>query len=265
MPHQPVVIRGEIRLKDFDPSFHGDRQKQETKKRTKTCARRIGELQDLLFANSRESVLLIFQGLDASGKDGAIRHVLQAVNPAGVRTTNFKVPSADEAAHDYLWRVHRAVPPRGYLGVFNRSHYESVLAERVLFDLPAKEVRARCRQIVDFERMLVENGVVILKFFLHLSRAEQRERFEARLTVPRKKWKFSAGDLVVRKRWDDYMRAYEEMLSATSHPEARWHVVPADRKWYRNHVVATTTVQAMEALKLKWPKPKEDLSRIHIK
>jgi PPK2 family polyphosphate:nucleotide phosphotransferase len=265
MSSQPVVIRGKIRLRDFDPAFTDGREKKKTKERTEVCTRRIADLQDLLYANARRAVLLVFQGLDASGKDGAIRSVLHYVDPAGVRTANFKVPSTLEAAHDYLWRVHQAVPPRGYLGVFNRSHYEAVLAERILHELPAKEVRARCRQIVDFERMLVENGVVLLKFFLHLSRAEQKARFESRLTIPRKKWKFSSDDLVVRKRWKDYQAAYEDMLNATSHPQARWHLVPADHKWYRDYVVATTTVGAMEALQLKWPKPREDLARIRIR
>lgn len=264
MPRQPLVLRGRIRLRDFASGFHDGRDKQKTKPRTDVATRRIADLQELLYSNSRQALLLVFQGLDASGKDGAIRRVLHHVNPAGVQTANFKVPSAEEAAHDFLWRVHHAVPRRGYIGVFNRSHYEAVLAERVLFDLPGKIVRQRCRQIVEFERMLVENGVVLLKFYLHLGRAEQRERFESRLTVPRKKWKFSKADLDVRKRWRDYMTAYEEMLSATSHPDARWHLVPADRKWYRDYVVATTTVRAMEALRLTWPKPKEDLSKIRI-
>jgi PPK2 family polyphosphate:nucleotide phosphotransferase len=261
---QPVVVRGRIRLRDFDPDFHDGREKHETKALTDKSTRRIGELQELLYANAQHAVVLLFQGLDASGKDGAVRRVLHQVNPAGVQTANFKVPSEEEKAHDYLWRVHHAVPRRGYFGVFNRSHYEAVLAERVLFNLPGKVVRQRYRQIVDFERMLAENGVVLLKFFLHLSKEEQRERFESRLTNPRKNWKFSKGDLAVRRRWRDYMDAYEETLNATSHADARWHIVPADRKWFRDFVVATTTARAMEALNLKWPKPKEDLSKIRI-
>jgi PPK2 family polyphosphate:nucleotide phosphotransferase len=265
MASQPVVIRSRIRLKDFDPDFHDGRDKAKTKKHTAACTRRIGELQSLLYANSRQSVLLLFQGLDASGKDGAVKSVLEFVNPAGVETANFKVPSDEERAHDYLWRVHCAVPRYGNFGVFNRSHYEAVLAERIISRLPHRVVRSRFRQIVDFERMLTENGVVLLKFFLHLSRDEQAERFQKRLTVPEKKWKFSKGDLIVRERWDDYMAAYEEMLNATSQAHARWHLVPADRKWYRNFVVARTTVRAMEGLHLKWPRPIEDLSKIRIK
>jgi PPK2 family polyphosphate:nucleotide phosphotransferase len=265
MPAQPVVIRSRIRLKDFDPDFHDGLDKRKTKERTDTLTRRIDDLQSRLYANSRQAVVLLFQGLDASGKDSAVKRVLRHVNPAAVETSNFKEPSEEERAHDYLWRVHHAVPRFGYLGVFNRSHYEAVLVERILYDLPGKIVRARFRQIVDFERMLAENGVVLLKFFLHLSREEQARRFRARLATPRKNWKFSRGDLVVRERWHDYQRAYEEMLNATSHPAARWHVVPADRKWYRDLVVASTAVRALEALKLKWPKPREDLTKIRIR
>jgi PPK2 family polyphosphate:nucleotide phosphotransferase len=265
MRSQPRVVHGKIRLKDFDPDFHDGREKKPTKERTRELAERIGELQSLLYANARQSVVLLFQGLDASGKDGAIKRVLRHVNPAGVQTANFKVPTDEERAHDFLWRVHHAVPRFGYLGVFNRSHYEAVLAERILDDLSWKVVERRFRQIVDFERMLAENGVVLLKFFLHLSKAEQAERFRARLTMSRKKWKFSSGDLVVRERWSDYQAAYEDMLNGTSHAASRWHVVPADRKWYRDFVVASVTADALKALKLRWPKPREDLSKIRIR
>jgi PPK2 family polyphosphate:nucleotide phosphotransferase len=264
MPRHSFVVKSRVRLKDIPPDEHGGLKKKKAKKTAKNCARRIGELQELLYAQPDVSLLLIFQGLDASGKDGAIRRVLHYVNPAGVDTANFKKPSETESAHDFLWRVHAAVPRRGWIGVFNRSHYEAVLAERVLFNLPPRIVRQRFRQIVDFERMLVENGTVILKFFLHISRAEQAERFRERLTIPRKKWKFSSADLEVRARWNDYQRAYEDMLNATSRPHAHWHIVPADRNWYRNYIVAQTVVRTMEAMKLKWPKPKEDLSKIRI-
>jgi len=264
MRNQPVVVRGRIRLGDFAPDFHAGRDKEKTKERNAALQRRIGALQELLHANGRQAVLLLFQGLDASGKDGAIKNVLREVNPIGVEIANFKVPTPVEAAHDFLWRVHGAVPRRGNIGVFNRSHYEAVLAERVLHDLSRRAMRDRFRQIVDFEQMLAANGVVLVKFYLHLSREEQAERFRARLTEPEKRWKFSRGDLEVRRRWDEYRAAYEEMLNATSHPTARWHLVPADRKWYRDYVVAGATVRAMEALKLKWPKPREDLSTIRI-
>jgi PPK2 family polyphosphate:nucleotide phosphotransferase len=265
MKRQPVVINGKIRLADFDPAFCGGLEKNRTKPRTDKQARRIGELQDLLHANSNRVVLLIFQGMDASGKDGSGRRVLEHVNPLGVVTTNFKVPSSEERAHDFLWRVHKAVPPYGYIGVFNRSHYEAVLAERVLKIVPKKVWSKRYDQIVDFERMLVENNVLVLKFYLHISKEEQAERFRERLTQPHKYWKFSHADLKARQYWDDYIEAYEDMLNATSHDRARWHLVPADRNWYRDHVITGTVVQAMEALKMKWPRPAEDFSKIKFK
>ena len=264
MREQPAIVKTRISLSEFDPAYRGDLEKTEAKRSTRKAAHRIADLQELLYANSTHALLLLFQGMDASGKDGAIRRVLHYVTPAGVETAYFKVPSAEESAHDFLWRVHRAVPRRGNIGVFNRSHYEAVLVERVIGGLPRTVVEERYRQIVDFERMLVENKVVLVKFFLHLSRKEQAERFRERLEMPHKRWKFSSGDLVTRRHWKDYMAAYEDMLNATSHPLARWHVVPSDRNWYRDYVVANAVVAAMESLKLKWPKPKEDLSKIRI-
>jgi len=265
MRHQLLVIKGKIKLADFDPGYSAGMNKQEARTRTRKCAKRIAELQELLYANSNRALLLIFQGLDASGKDGAIRKVLHYVNPAGVETAYFKVPSAEEKAHDYLWRVHREIPRYGSIGVFNRSHYEAVLVERVLGGLSHAVCEQRFRQIENFELMLAENGVTILKFYLHLSRAEQARRFRERLEIPKKRWKFSSADLNTRLRWKDYMKAYEEMLNATSRDFARWHIVPSDHNWYRNFVVARTVNDALEALHLKWPKPKEDLSRIRIK
>lgn len=258
MKKQPTVITGRIKLKRFAPDYCGGRDKGATRARTEALGRQIGELQPKLYANAQHAVLLIFQGMDASGKDGAIRTLLQYVNPAGVQTANFKVPSAEEAAHDFLWRIHQAVPRRGNIGVFNRSHYEAVLAERVLGLVPKKVWQARYGQIVDFERMLVANGVLVLKFYLHLSRGEQAVRFKERLANPEKNWKFSHADLATRQHWGDYIEAYEDMLNATSHPAARWHLVPADRNWYRDHVVASTVHRALAALKLKWPKTKRD-------
>jgi PPK2 family polyphosphate:nucleotide phosphotransferase len=261
---QPVVIRGKMRLKDFDPDFHRGWDKEETKANTADLVKRIGEMQELLYANGKHAVLLLFQGLDASGKDGAVKCVLQEVNPAGVETANFKVPSSEERAHDFLWRVHKAVPRFGNIGVFNRSHYEAVLVERIL-GLASREVcKARFGQIVDFERMLVANGVLLLKFFLHISKEEQAERFRERLANPHKNWKFSEADLETRKHWPEYMKAYEDVLNETSHPDARWHLVPADRNWFRNYVVARTVVTAMEGLKLKWPKATQDLSKFNV-
>ncbi|HWN96488.1 MAG TPA: PPK2 family polyphosphate kinase [Methylomirabilota bacterium] len=264
MKAQPFVIQGKIRLADFDPGFCGGMKKEKAKAQTEEYTRRIGELQELLYANSNRAVLLIFQGLDASGKDGSARRVLEHVDPLGVVTANFKVPSPEERAHDFLWRVHKAVPRSGYMGVFNRSYYEAVLVERVLKLAPKKIWLQRYEQIVDFERMLVENNVLLLKFCLHVSKNEQAERLKERLTEPHKLWKFSPSDLTTRQLWNDYAEAYEDMLNATSHKSARWHLVPADRNWYRDFVISRTVVQAMEDLKMKWPKPKEDLSKIRI-
>jgi PPK2 family polyphosphate:nucleotide phosphotransferase len=265
MKSQPVVITGRIKLKRFDPGFSGGRDKAATKRRTEKLGRRIGALQPRLYANARHAVLLIFQGMDASGKDGAIRTVLQYVNPAGVQTANFKVPSAEEAAHDFLWRIHHAVPRLGSIGVFNRSHYEAVLAERVLGLVPKKTWRARYAQIVDFERMLAANGVLVLKFYLHLSRDEQAARFKERLANPEKNWKFSHADVATRQRWPDYIDAYEDMLNATSHPAARWHVIPADRNWYRDHVIATVVDRALAGLNLQWPEAAPGLRAARIR
>jgi PPK2 family polyphosphate:nucleotide phosphotransferase len=265
MKTQPVVITGRIKLHRFDPGYCGHHEKDATRLLTDALHRRIAELQPLLYANARHAVLLIFQGMDACGKDGSIRSVLQGVNPAGVETANFKVPSAEESAHDYLWRIHHAVPRRGDIGVFNRSHYESVLAERVLEIVPQKVWRPRYAEIVTFERFLAANNVVVLKFYLHLSRDEQAARFKERLANPKKFWKFAHADLTTRQHWDDYHAAYEDMLNATSQPAARWHLIPADRNWYRDYLIAATVVRALESLHLKWPKRGQDFADIHVK
>jgi PPK2 family polyphosphate:nucleotide phosphotransferase len=265
MKKQPLLAKGKIRLKDFDPDYSDGLDKDKTKKEAREHAKKLGELQELLNASSHYAVLLIFQGMDASGKDGSIRSVLEYVNPAGVQTANFKVPSEEERAHDFLWRVHKVVPRCGQIGVFNRSHYEAVLAERILGLVSKKVWRERYRQIIDFERMLAENRVLLLKFYLYISKEEQAERFRERLANPRKRWKFSQADLDTRQHWDDYIDAYEDMINATSHDLAPWHIVPANRNWYRDFVIAKTVVAAMQNLQMKWPRPKEDLSRIKIK
>src|SRR4051812_15711548 len=212
MKTQPVVVTGRIKLKHFASDYDGGREKAATKELTDQLGRKLDDFERLLYANARHAVLLIFQGMDASGKDGAIRHVLRYVNPAGVETANFKVPSAEESAHDFLWRVHKVVPRTGDIGVFNRSHYEAVLAERVLELVPRKVWQPRYAQIVAWEKMLTENRVVLLKFYLHISRKEQAERFRERLANPKKHWKFSQADLKTRQHWEDYIDAYEDMV-----------------------------------------------------
>ena len=263
--NQPLVANGKVRLKDFDPRYDAGLEKDLTKEKTKAFCQRIGELQQLLYANSTHAALLIFQGMDASGKDGAAHSVLEDVRASGIEAANFKVPSDEERAHDYLWRIHKAIPRYGNIGVFNRSQYEAVLVERVQKIVPKEVWSKRYAQIVDFERMLAENNVLILKFYLHISKKEQAERFEERLNNPKKYWKWSHGDLKTRQKWADYIDAYQDMLNKTSHRAAPWHIVPADRNWYRDHVIAQTVVRALEGLNLKWPKPKEDLSKVKIK
>lgn len=262
---QVVEVRGKIRLKDFDPAYCGRMEKEAAQAQTIEWGRRIGELEQLLYANARHAVVILFQGMDASGKDGAVRRVLEFVNPAGIQVANFKTPSAEETAHDYLWRVHKAVPPFGHIGIFNRSHYEEVLIVRVLNLQPPEIWRERFEQINSFEKFLAENRVRLLKFFLHISKEEQAERFKDRLRDPSKNWKFSLDDLKMRDHWDAFQEAYEEALNRCSTPHARWHVVPADRKWYRDYVIAQTVVKALEDFQMRWPRPKEDLSRIKIK
>lgn len=262
---QSVVVRGKIQLKDFDPDFCDGREKEPTCEKTFALCQRIGELQELLHASADHSLLLIFQGMDTSGKDGAIKKVLQCVNPPGVETASFKAPSADELAHDFLWRIHRVVPRRGHIGVFNRSHYEDVLVVRVLGLQPEKVWRPRYEQINAFEEMLTENKTVILKLFLHISKEEQAERLRARLRDPHKNWKFERGDLEMRKQWDAFQDAYEDAINQCSTKRAPWYIIPANRKWYRDYVIAKLVVEALEKMRLKWPKPKEDLSKIRFR
>jgi PPK2 family polyphosphate:nucleotide phosphotransferase len=221
-------------------------------------------LQELLYADAQHALLIVLQGMDTSGKDGIVKHVLDSVNPSGVEAVNFKVPSREEMAHDFLWRTHKAVPRFGNIGVFNRSHYEAVLVERVMKLQPVHIWRGRYEQINAFEKHLTANRTVILKFFLHISRKEQAERLQARLEDPRKNWKFAPEDLKMRAQWGKFMKAYEDALNFCSTHYAPWHIIPANRKWYRDYVVAKTVVKTMEAMKLKWPQPRTDLSKIKI-
>jgi len=258
---QPIKIASRIRLRDFDPDYCGGLEKDETRDKTRKLCERIGELQHLLYANATHAVIILLQGMDGSGKDSTGASVLEFVTPAGVQTTNFKAPSAEELAHDFLWRVHKAVPRYGCIGLFNRSHYEDVLIVRVLGLQPKKVWRDRYEQINAFEKLLGDNRIVLLKFFLHISKVEQAERLRARLQDRRKNWKFESGDLAMRAKWPQFQRAYADAFNCCSTP---WHIVPADRKWYRDFVIARTVVGALEKLKLRWPKPKEDLSKIKI-
>jgi PPK2 family polyphosphate:nucleotide phosphotransferase len=208
--------------------------------------------------------MVVLQAMDTGGKGGTIRHVFQGVNPQGVKVSSFKAPSKEELDHDYLWRVHRRTPCTGEIMIFNRSHYEDVLVVRVHNLVPAEVWKRRYRHINDFERMLTNEGTKILKFYLHIGWEEQKERFQMRLENQNKQWKFSLGDLEERKLWTEYMRAYEDMLSKTSTEEAPWYIVPANRKWYRNLVVATLLVDTIEGLSLSYPEPEDNLSEIVV-
>lgn len=225
---------------------------------------RLEKLQELLWAEHRHKVLVVLQGMDTSGKDGVIRHVFDGVDPSGVRVASFKAPSPEELEHDFLWRVHPRVPGSGELVIFNRSHYEDVVAVRVRHLAPELVWRRRYDQIAEFERLLAESGTTILKFFLHIDKDEQKERLQARLDEPTKRWKFRKGDLSDRALWDEYQAAYQEALSRTSTEHAPWYVVPANKKWYRNLVVATVLVETLEKLGMQYPEPEEDLDGVVV-
>jgi PPK2 family polyphosphate:nucleotide phosphotransferase len=255
-----------FRLSSVDPrddaGFDG---KPEARRALEADLERLRELQHLLYADNRYALLVVLQAMDTGGKDGTIRHVMSGLNPAGCIVTSFKVPSEEERDHDYLWRIHRAVPARGMIGVFNRSHYEDVLVVRVHRLVPKKVWEARYRQINDFERTLDENGVKILKFFLHISKKEQAERLRERIRDKSKNWKFSEADVRERRLWGRYQKAFEDALERCSTPWGPWHVIPADRKWVRDALVARVMVKALEDLRLRYPRAKTDLSKIKIR
>jgi PPK2 family polyphosphate:nucleotide phosphotransferase len=224
----------------------------------------LEELQEMLFAEHKHRVLVVLQAMDTGGKDGTIRHVFEGVNPQGVRVASFKAPTREELAHDYLWRVHKQAPGKGEIVIFNRSHYEDVLIVRVHNMVPEAMWSKRYDHINAFERTLADEGTTILKFFLHIDLDEQLERFQARLDDPHKHWKFNPGDLEERKLWDDYTTAYEEAISRTSTEWAPWYIVPANRKWYRNLVVATVITETLKGLDIQYPEPTYDPSEIRL-
>jgi PPK2 family polyphosphate:nucleotide phosphotransferase len=239
--------------------FSGD--KDAGRKETRTLNKRLEELQEVLYAEGKHKLLIVLQAMDAGGKDGTIRHVFDGSNPQGVKVVSFKKPTSRELAHDYLWRVHRHTPGAGEIVIFNRSHYEDVLVVRVHDYVPPERWQRRYRHIVEFERLLAEEGTTILKFFLDISREEQKARFQSRLDEAHKRWKFAKADLAEREHWDDYMRAFEAALSKTSRETAPWYVIPADRKWYRNLVISEILVETLDGLGMSYPDPEEDLDR----
>lgn len=256
----------DVHLDDWDAQstkgFNGDREEAEGD--FAKLNSELEGLQELLYAEGKRRVLIVLQAMDTGGKDGVIRHVFEGVNPAGVRVASFKVPTAPELAHDYLWRIHQQTPAKGEMVIFNRSHYEDVLVVRVHNLVPEAVWKKRYDQINNFEKILAEEGTIILKFFLHISPDEQKERLQARLDDPTKHWKFSVGDLAERKLWGEYQKAYEDVLSKTSTDWAPWYIVPANRKWFRNLVVAHVLVDTLKDLKMEYPEPKDDLSKVVI-
>ncbi len=253
-------------LTDHDPAdralFDGD--KDAGRKETRDLNKRLEELQELLYAEAKHKILIVLQAMDAGGKDGTIRHVFDGTNPQGVKVTSFKRPTPRELAHDYLWRVHRHTPGAGQIAIFNRSHYEDVLVVRVHDYVPPERWQRRYRHIVEFERLLAEEGATIRKFFLNISKEEQKERFQSRLDEPHKRWKFAKGDLAERRHWDGYMRAFEAAISKTSTETAPWYVIPANRKWYRNLVISKILVETLEGLGMSYPDPEEELDGVVI-
>jgi PPK2 family polyphosphate:nucleotide phosphotransferase len=257
---------GKLSLAEIDP---GDRQyvlsdKAEAKAATEADVAEIVRLQEVLYAQARHALLIVLQGMDTSGKNSTIRKVFGPIDPLGIYATNFRVPTEHELAHDFLWRIHKAVPPVRMIGIFNRSHYEDVVAARVRALVPPDRVEARYGQINAFERHLAENDVTILKFFLHISKEEQKKRLQARLDDPTKRWKFDPRDLSTRKRWGDYIAAYQIAIERCSTEWAPWFIVPANRKWYRNAVVAQIVRSTLEAMDLTYPAEMPDLDRIRI-
>lgn len=254
-----------IRLADFDARhIDGDWNKETAQEKVRENASKLDELAYRLYAEDRRSVLLVLQGMDTAGKDGTIRHVLEGINPQSFRITSFKQPSVEELSHDFLWRIHRAAPRRGQIGVFNRSHYEDVLVVRVHQFVPESQWRARYDRINEFEQLLVDAGVAIVKCYLHISKDEQRARLEARLEDSTKRWKFSLGDLAERKLWDDYQRAYDDALSRCNTKHAPWHIVPSDRKWYRNLVISSLLRSTLEAIDPQFPQPETGLDGVVV-
>lgn len=249
-----------VRLADYDPDDTNGMTKEEAQARLPDLTRRLEELQGWLYGAKQQSVLVILQGMDTAGKDGAIKRVFTGFTPSGCQVWSFKVPTEEERNHDFLWRVHRHTPERGMIAVFNRSHYEDVLVTRVHQLVPREVLEQRYRQINDFERLLTENNTLLFKFFLHISKEEQAERLLEREQDPEAGWKLSVGDWQERQRWHDYQQAYEAALERCSTPQAPWYIVPANKKWYRNEVIARTLVEQLEPRSRQWKEALQEQS-----
>jgi PPK2 family polyphosphate:nucleotide phosphotransferase len=261
-----VPLGGRFRLASVDPdSTPGMPDKQQVQDRLQTNVAKLAKLQYRMYAENRRALLIVLQAMDAGGKDGTIRHVMSGLNPQGCSVASFKKPSIEEADHDFLWRIHAKVPAKGDFGIFNRSHYEDVLVVRV-HNLVAESVWSkRYQQINAFERILAENEIIIVKFWLHISKEEQLARLRARLEDPTKLWKFSEADLEERSHWDNYMKAVEVAVQRCSTRDAPWYVIPANKKWYRNAAVSEILVETLEVLDMKFPPPTVDPRRIRLR
>ena len=262
--HYRVAANAKVRLSDHDPAGTEGIEKQAGKAAGEQLIKQLDALQELLYADGRHKLLVILQGVDACGKDGTIRAVFEGVNPQGVNVSSFKKPTEEELAHDYLWRIHSRLPRSGEISIFNRSHYEDVLVVRVHNLVPKEQWSKRYDHIRAFEQMLADEGTTIVKFFLHVSKEEQRVRQQERIDNPTKRWKFKTADIAERKLWDDYRAAFEDMLSKTSTADAPWYVIPADRNWYRNLVVSQVLVDTMRKLDLRYPTPEDDLAGLVV-
>lgn len=260
-PAQPLKL--EDGTAGNSPLDTGDKAADQA--RTVQLAEQIAAVQDIFYAEHRRKLLIILQGMDTSGKDGTVRGVFGRLDPLGVRCVSFKAPSINEREHDYLWRIHQEVPAQGQTVIFNRSHYEDVLYPAVHGQIDSKECRRRYKHIRDFEQMLFETGTVLVKFFLHISRDEQKQRLEARLTNPDKHWKVDLNDLEERKYWDDYQRLYEKAIEETDTDAAPWYVIPADSKTQRNLAVASIMVETLEEMKLAYPAPNPDYANVKVR
>ena len=263
--HFRIEPGAKVRLSRIDPSYAERIDKDAAKIETDAHAKRLAELQYLVYAENRRSVLVVLQALDAGGKDGTIKHVLSAMNPQGTRVHAFKVPSQEESSHDFLWRAHVHAPARGEIVIFNRSHYEDVLVVRVHDLVPKKVWSERYDRINEFEKNLVESGTHVLKFYLHVDPKEQLSRFKQRLDDPARRWKISESDYTERARWPAYRRAYQDAIEKTSTPHAPWYVIPANHKWFRNLAISRILVHALESFDMTLPKASVDLAEIRRK
>lgn len=265
--HFKVAPGAKVKLKDLDPSNHGKHESHKSAlHEIEKNLKKMDQLQFLLYAENKHSLLIVLQGLDAAGKDGVIRHVLTGMNPQGCTVTGFKQPTAEELHHDFLWRVHPHVPRKGAVAIFNRSHYEDVLVTRVHKLVPEKRCSKRYEQINDFEQLLVEeNNTIILKFFLQISKEEQLERFKERLDDPARNWKISESDYTERECWDAYLEAYEDVFHKTSTKHAPWFIIPSDHKWFRDLAISQIIIRTLESLALKTPAATVDLDEIRRK